>query len=110
MLIGHEKAAVTAEHVNKPEGMMRRHRTYILLIAALFAVAVGAGPAPTGAADNASPAPQEVTWTLAVAGDAIMTRQVRSLENDPAFAAILKPIREAYAAAINFEQNVFRLW
>lgn len=56
------------------------------------------------------PLPPDSTWSLAAAGDAIITRQVRAFENDPAFMALVKPIRAADAAAINLEINLFRLW
>jgi poly-gamma-glutamate capsule biosynthesis protein CapA/YwtB (metallophosphatase superfamily) len=57
-----------------------------------------------------SPAGPGATWTLAAAGDAIMTRQVKHFENDSAFMGLVKPIREADAAVINLELNAFRLW
>lgn len=57
-----------------------------------------------------APPDAETVWSVAAAGDAIMTRQVRSLENDAAFMALVKAIREADAAAINLELNLFRLW
>lgn len=57
-----------------------------------------------------APAGGETVWSVAAAGDAIMTRQVRSLENDPSFMALVKAIREADAAAVNLELNLFRLW
>ena len=55
------------------------------------------------------PLPPGSTWTLATAGDAIITRQVQCFENDPAFMALVKPIRAADAAALNLEINLFRL-
>jgi len=55
------------------------------------------------------PLPPDTTWTLALAGDAIITQQLRHWESDPAFMALVKPIRAADAAAINLEINLFRL-
>ncbi len=50
------------------------------------------------------------SWSIAAVGDAIMTRQVKYLESDPAFMGLVKPIREADAAVLNLELNAFRLW
>ena len=55
------------------------------------------------------PYPPDSTWTLATAGDAIITQQLECYENDPAFMALAKPIRAADAAALNLEINLFRL-
>lgn len=55
------------------------------------------------------PLPADTKWSLAAAGDAIITREVRCFENDSAFMALVKPLREADAAVINLEVNLFRL-
>ena len=60
-------------------------------------------------AQGKDPLPPDSTWTLATAGDAIITRQLECYENDPAFMALVKPIRAADAAALNLEINLFRL-
>ena len=81
----------------------------VMYVALLIATAAGAtSPASQNAGTPAAAA--EPTWSVAAVGDSIMTRQVRCLENDPAFMALVKPIREADAAVINLELNVFRLW
>jgi len=72
-----------------------------------FAVIAGATPA---AAQGRDPVPPGTTWTLAAAGDALITRQVGMFGNDPAFMALVEPIRAADAAVINLEVNLFRLW
>ena len=79
----------------------------MLFFSILFAVC--AGTASLAVQDNAT-ATVETAWSLAAVGDAIMTRQVRCFESDPAFMALVKPIRESDAAVINLELNVFRLW
>jgi poly-gamma-glutamate capsule biosynthesis protein CapA/YwtB (metallophosphatase superfamily) len=63
------------------------------------------------ATQNPGPKAADVpTWSIAAAGDSIMTRQVKCFENDPAFVGLVKPIREADAAVINLELNALRLW
>jgi len=47
---------------------------------------------------------------MAAAGDALITRQVGMFGNDPAFMALVEPIRAADAAVINLEVNLFHLW
>jgi poly-gamma-glutamate synthesis protein (capsule biosynthesis protein) len=76
-----------------------------LIIAALAGATVLAQQAPATARASAP-----TRWSVAAAGDSIMTRQVRRLENDAAFMAVVNPIREADAAVINLELNVFRHW
>ncbi len=49
-------------------------------------------------------------WSIAAAGDSIMTREVQCFENEPAFMALVKSIRGADAAVINLEFNALRLW
>jgi len=51
----------------------------------------------------------DVRWTLAAVGDAIITRRVAQFDHaaDPAFAAMTRVIREADAAALNLEINLF---
>jgi poly-gamma-glutamate synthesis protein (capsule biosynthesis protein) len=55
-------------------------------------------------------AEEELTWSVAAVGDAIMNRQVRCLENDAAFMGLVGPIRAADAAVVNLEQSLFRVW
>ena len=86
---------------------MRRYARHVLFITFLFAVS--AETASLAVQNNAT-ATVETAWSLAAVGDAIMTRQARCLESDPAFMALVKSIREADAAVINLELNVFRLW
>ena len=75
-----------------------------LLILANFA---GAAPAATQGKD---PVPAGTTWTMAAAGDALITRQVGMFGNDPAFMALVGHLRAADVAVINLEVNLFRLW
>ena len=86
---------------------MRRYLRHVLFI--FFLCAISAATASL-AVQNKEASAGEITWSLAAAGDAILTRQVRCFENDPAFMALVKPIREADAAVINLELNVFRFW
>ncbi len=81
---------------------------YLLFLVFLIGTVAGATlPAAQSAGTPAAAAP---TWSIAAVGDSIMTRQVRCFENDPAFMALVKPIRAADAAVINLELNVFRFW
>jgi poly-gamma-glutamate capsule biosynthesis protein CapA/YwtB (metallophosphatase superfamily) len=77
-------------------------RKFILVPCAVLLLA---GPAAAQKSSSAEP-----VWTVAAAGDAIITRQVRCFESDPAFMALVKPIRAADAAVINLELNLFRIW
>lgn len=85
----------------KPQGTSKRLWALALLIAA---------GATSAAAQGKDPVPPGTTWTMAAGGDALITRQVRMLENDSAFMALVEPIRNADAAVINLEVNLFRLW
>lgn len=78
-------------------------------LVALLVLADFAGAAPA-AAQGRDPAPPGTTWTLAAAGDALITRQVGMFGDDPAFMALVEPIRAADAAVINLEVSLFRLW
>ncbi len=73
----------------------------------VFATVTAVTPA---AAQGRDPVPPGTTWTLAAAGDALITRQVGVFGDDPAFMALVEPIRAADAAVINLEVNLFRLW
>jgi poly-gamma-glutamate synthesis protein (capsule biosynthesis protein) len=89
--------------------MVRQTRRWFVV--ALLTAATVAGA--TLLAEQSSAPSRAVTatrWSVAAVGDSIMTRQVRRLDNDPAFMALVNPIREADAAVINLELNVFRLW
>ncbi len=77
-------------------------------IALLILVTVAGATSAT--AQGKDPAPPGTTWTMAAAGDALITRQVGMLENDPAFMALVQPIRAADVAVVNLEVNLFRLW
>ena len=79
------------------------------LSSALLAVALSLTSSVPMRAQGKDPLPPDSTWTLATAGDAIITRQLECYENDPAFMALVKPIRAADAAALNLEINLFRL-
>jgi len=81
---------------------------HVLFVALLIGTAAGATLLATQNAGTTAAA--EPTWSIAAVGDSIMTRQVKCFENDPAFMGLVKPIREADAAVINLELNVFRLW
>lgn len=50
-------------------------------------------------------------WTLAAAGDAIITRRIAHFDHagDPAFATMTRVIREADAATLNLELSLFDL-
>jgi len=85
----------------------RQYVIYVSFIIFLFAFSAGTALFPV---QNNTTAPAETQWSLAAAGDAIITRQVKCFESDPAFMALIKPIREADAAVINLELNVFRFW
>src|SRR6185503_674237 len=83
---------------------------------ALIAVALAMSPALLGA--QRQPArPTEVlpgpttTWSLAVVGDAIITRRVAQFDNpaDPRFQDMVKVIRGADAAMVNLEISLLRL-
>ena len=76
---------------------------------ALLTLAAVAGATPA-AAQGKDPVPPGTTWTMAAAGDALITRQVGMFGNDPAFMALVEPIRAADAAVINLEVNLFHLW
>ena len=80
----------------------------VLFVALLIGTAAGAAFLATQ--DTPATAAAEPTWSIAAVGDAIMTRQVKCFENDPAFMGLVKPIREADAAVINLELNAFRIW
>ena len=88
----------------KPLRASSRLWSFALLILAAVA---GATPA---AAQGKDPVPPGTTWTMAAAGDALITRQVGMFGSDPAFMALVEPIRAADAAVINLEVNLFRLW
>lgn len=76
---------------------------------ALLIVAVGAGAAPAFP-QGKDPVPPGTAWTLAAAGDALITRQVGMFGSDPPFMALVEPIRAADVAVVNLEVNLFRLW
>jgi poly-gamma-glutamate synthesis protein (capsule biosynthesis protein) len=86
-----------------------RNVQLVLFVALLIATSAGTMLLATQNT-GASAAAAEPNWSIAAVGDAIMTRQVRCFEGDRAFMALVKPIREADAAVINLELNVFRLW
>lgn len=69
-----------------------------------------AGPLPAAVLDQ-QPAPAGPTVTselsFAAAGDAILLRPVSVYEQEPAFASMLKIVREATVAFANFEMSVF---
>ncbi len=88
--------------------MRRVHHTCWLFFVALLTAAAGA---TLFAQQSAAPEKGAAArWSVAAVGDAIMTRQVRRLDTDPGFMALVKPIREADAAVVNLELNVFRMW
>ena len=53
----------------------------------------------------------DARWSLAAAGDAIITRRIAQFDHagDPAFAGMTRVIREADAAMLNLEISLFRL-
>ncbi len=59
----------------------------------------------------AAPTGPGATWTLAAAGDAIITRRLAQFDTDadPAFRQMTKIIRDADAAFLNLEISLFRL-
>jgi poly-gamma-glutamate capsule biosynthesis protein CapA/YwtB (metallophosphatase superfamily) len=66
---------------------------------------------PTPAtAQGKDPVPPGTAWTMAAAGDALITRQVGMFGDDPAFMALVEPIRAADVAVVNLEVNLFHLW
>ncbi|MFB3855471.1 MAG: CapA family protein [Vicinamibacterales bacterium] len=71
-------------------------------------LAVSAAPSLGGGPPQAQG--QGAAWSIAAAGDAIITRQVRCFQEDAAFMGLVGPIRAADAAAINLELALFRLW
>jgi hypothetical protein len=88
--------------------LVRDPRWALFLVFLTVIAAGGSLPAGQSAATPSSSA--ETMWSAAAVGDAIMTRQVKCLENDPAFMGLVKPIRQADAAVVNLELNVFRMW
>ncbi|HEV8356198.1 MAG TPA: CapA family protein [Gemmatimonadales bacterium] len=54
---------------------------------------------------------KEATWSLAAVGDAIVTRRLAQFDQagDPRFQQMAKLIRDADAAFVNLEGNLFRL-
>jgi len=88
----------------KPLRASSRLWSFALLILAAVA---GATPA---VAQGKDPVPPGTTWTMAAAGDALITRQVGMFGNDRAFMALVEPVRAADVAVINLEVNLFRLW
>jgi poly-gamma-glutamate capsule biosynthesis protein CapA/YwtB (metallophosphatase superfamily) len=55
------------------------------------------------------PTTPRATWSLAATGDTIITRQIRHLNEDPAFMAVVDKIRSADAATTNLEGHLFRM-
>ena len=79
--------------------------TVTLLLAAPCVRPVGGQPAaPT-------PAGPHATWSLAAAGDAIITRRIAQFDHagDPRFHRMVEVIRGADAAFLNLELSLFRL-
>jgi poly-gamma-glutamate synthesis protein (capsule biosynthesis protein) len=96
---------------------MKKHPAKALLCSGalppfLFAGVLALAASLEGRSQTAGkdPLPPDATWSLAAAGDSIMTRQVQAFESDPAFMALVKQIRAADAAVINLEVQLFRLW
>ena len=85
-------------------------------LAALAAIGLGVslgaqgGRTPASAANELVPGPG-TTWSLAAAGDAIITRRIAVFEHDadPRFARMVQAIRGADAAFLNLEISLFRL-
>ncbi|MBM3790700.1 MAG: CapA family protein [Acidobacteria bacterium] len=86
-----------------------RNLRHIWFVALLILAATGVTPVAGQNSGTSTPA-SEPAWSVAAVGDAIMTRQVKCFENDAAFMGLVKPIREADAAVINLELNLFRIW
>lgn len=82
-------------------------RTRIMPLGWLFAIALLAGGA-TLPGQEVIPGPG-ATWSLAAAGDAIITRRVAQFENaaDPRFSRMAEVIRGADAAFLNLEISLF---
>ncbi len=81
-----------------------------LAAGALVLGQAGARPAPAAAPAEAIPGPN-TPWTLAAAGDAIITRRVMPFDNDtdPRFRRLLEIVRGADTAFLNLEINLFRM-
>jgi poly-gamma-glutamate synthesis protein (capsule biosynthesis protein) len=79
-----------------------------LMLAALTGAVVLAPSSPARAQTPSVPGPG-ARWTLAAAGDAIITRRIAQFDHagDPAFAAMAKVIRGADAATLNLELSLF---
>jgi poly-gamma-glutamate synthesis protein (capsule biosynthesis protein) len=77
------------------------------LVTCLFTLKPAAPQAPAGAS---LPAPAS-TWSLAAAGDAIITRRVAQFNHagDPGFRRLVEVIAGADAAFLNLELSLFRL-
>lgn len=77
---------------------------------ALCAVLALSPASPLNGQQAAGPGP-EARWSLAAAGDAIITRRIAQFDHagDPAFAAMTRVIRDADAATLNLEISLFRL-
>jgi poly-gamma-glutamate synthesis protein (capsule biosynthesis protein) len=92
---------------------MRRLATLVSIagFAALtVSLAAQGGRAPSPAAKEVIPGPG-TTWSLAAAGDAIITRRIAAFDNDadPRFKRMVDVIRGAEAAFLNLELSLFRL-
>ncbi len=85
-------------------------KRWLYVAASLVCTMVLAPAAGLQAQQPTVPGPA-VRWSLAAAGDAIITRRIAQFDNagDPAFAAMTKVIRDADAAMLNLEISLFRL-
>ncbi|NJD20251.1 MAG: hypothetical protein FIA95_13345 [Gemmatimonadetes bacterium] len=100
---GHHPFDITENDMNRSRTSSRPWTLGLLLL-------VLAAGATSASAQGKDPVPPGTAWTLAAAGDALITRQVGMFGNDPAFMALVEPIRAADAAVVNLEVNLFRLW
>jgi len=90
--------------------MTPARRAACLLLAAAAALAGGPIRAQGPPRPELLPGPG-ATWSLAAAGDAIITRRIAPFEHDgdPRFAGMARVIRAADAAFLNLEISLFRL-
>ena len=96
---------------------MRSHWRFAITAAALLGTTVAAAPANARSATQAGSPSQQMlpgpgtTWSLAAVGDAIITRRIAQFDHagDPRFQGMVKVIREADAAMVNLELNLFRM-
>jgi len=88
---------------------LRRICFFSLLSSASVALCLLCPVRLAGQIQEAGVTSSSTTWTLAATGDTIITRQIRHLDQDTAFMALVNKIRAADAATTNLEGHLFRM-